>query len=388
MPVWFDATGEFPLFGEVMFRHPIRIWLAALLLPTALSQTGWAIVLHPSGEPTSAPSGIDTDVLGTWGTNASVIAVGPNMILTTRHQLSGVGASVVIAGQSYTVESETIVNQQADLRVATISGPGGRPANLTSYVPLYSRRQERLAEVVILGAGRIRGQTLTDTDSQPYGYQWSSLRDSLWGTNVVSETGTITSSGFTSEVIDAYFDAPGSAGATPYEATLALFDSGGGWFIEDRGTWKLAGLNAYLPDYRDHPNESWFSPPERLSAIRVSSYSNEIAAALQNWAVPPGDANWDARVDQEDLAILKANYGNTDLLDATWWKQGDFNGDHAVDFADYTLLAKWFGTDWTAGTQVSSTSSSLTAIPEPTALCFLLSGAAILASRRHGRARP
>ncbi len=370
-----------------MFLQRIRIRLAVLLLSVVLTQTGWAIVLHPSGEPTTAPEGIDLNVLGTWASNASVIAVGPNMILTTRHQLSGVGADVVIAGQSYTVESETVVNQQVDLRVATISGPGGQPANLSSYVPLYSRRQERLAEVIILGAGRTRGPTLTDADSEPYGYEWSSLQDHLWGTNIVSGTRTITSSGFTSEVIEADFDAPGSLGATQYEATLALFDSGGGWFIQDRGTWKLAGLNAYLPDYGDHPQESWFSPPERLSAIRVSSYSDEIAAALQNWAVPPGDANWDARVDQEDLAILKANYGNPDLKAATWWRQGDFNGDHAVDFADYALLARWFGTDWTTGTTASSTSSSLTAIPEPASLCFLLTGAAMgLASRRSVRA--
>lgn len=360
-----------------MFPQRIRIWLAVLLLSAVLTQTGWAIVLHPSGEPITAPEGIDLDILGTWESNASVIAIGPNMILTTRHQLSGVGADVVIAGQNYTVESETILSPQVDLRVATISGPGGQPANLTSYIPLYSRRQERLAEVVILGSGRTRGQTLTDSDSEPYGYEWSSLRDHLWGTNIVNGNRFITSSGFTSEVIEAYFDAPGSIGATPYEATLALFDSGGGWLIEDRGTWKLAGLNAYLPDYGDHPLESWFSPPERLSAIRVSSYSDEIAAALQNWAVPPGDANWDARVDQEDLAILKANYGTSDLTATTWWKQGDFNGDQAVDFADYALLATWFGTDWTTPTSVSATNASLTAIPEPATLCFLLAGAAM-----------
>jgi hypothetical protein len=61
--------------------------------------------------------------------------------------------------------------------------------------------------------------------------------------------------------------------------------------------------------------------------------------------VPAGDANLDGVVDWNDFLILKANYG----MPGASWQQGNFDGDSAVDAADYEILAQNINTaGWTA----------------------------------------
>ncbi len=50
--------------------------------------------------------------------------------------------------------------------------------------------------------------------------------------------------------------------------------------------------------------------------------------------LPAGDANLDGKVNDADVAILKANFGKTGKT----WEEGDFNGDGKVDGADAKLL--------------------------------------------------
>jgi hypothetical protein len=359
--------------------------LALLAVVLAIAAPGWGIILHPDGEPAEWPDGLDLNVVGQWGANASAVAIGPNHILTTRHQKGGIGTEVSFDGQVFVVEHETPLGQ-ADIRVARIATPDGGPANLSTCAGLYTSGSERNREFVVVGTGRTRGETILDAWDRPKGYAWSSTRDLLHGTNKVNSLSYGESvSGYTSDLLKADFDGPGAGGATSYEASVADHDSGGGWFIQSDGRWLVAGLSAYTTPHEG--GESWFRPtPDTNSAIRVSSYAQDIAGAIQDWAVPPGDANWDGLVDHNDLETLRANFEAETLLpDSTWWRMGDFNADHAVDFSDYVILANWYGTDWRDGMTSSTQGGSTLLVPEPGVLILLLTAAAPALARRRRR---
>ena len=88
----------------------------------------------------------------------------------------------------------------------------------------------------------------------------------------------------------------------------------------------------------------------------------------------PGDANFDGKVDINDLTIVLAHYGQTGAT----WAQGEFTGDGTVDINDLTIVLAHYND--TAG---SSGAGSPAAVPEPGALALLaaaLAGVAALAS--------
>ena len=82
----------------------------------------------------------------------------------------------------------------------------------------------------------------------------------------------------------------------------------------------------------------------------------------------PGDANENGVIDEEDAAILAANWlKQTGAI----WSEGDFNNDGMVNGADATLMA----TNWHAGVGGSS-------VPEPGMLVLLLGALAVLTVSR------
>ena len=216
-------------------RVLVIITLSWLVLFTA--QTN-AIILHPNYEPDDDWTGRpNNDVIGRWATNASCVAVGPNLVITTRHQGGGVGTTVVFGTNSYTVKE--VINHSADLRLAMLTS-----ANLTEYADINFANNEVDQQFVVGGYGvgngdskRIMGNTL--------GYYWlypDSSPNNLvlrWGTNqsvAIAETET----GYLTQVLVSQFDPQPS---TDYECTYAEHDSGGGWFIQDGNIWKVIGLN-------------------------------------------------------------------------------------------------------------------------------------------------
>ncbi len=85
----------------------------------------------------------------------------------------------------------------------------------------------------------------------------------------------------------------------------------------------------------------------------------------------PGDANYDGRVDQTDLAIVRDAMGQPW---ATEWIHGNFNSDGQVSFADFVILSNHFGqSDAVPGV-----------LPEP-ATAWLLCGWGALALHRRRR---
>ena len=85
-------------------------------------------------------------------------------------------------------------------------------------------------------------------------------------------------------------------------------------------------------------------------------------------APPPGDANLDGLVNEEDASIL-ATYWQT--LSGATWAMGDFNNDGMVNDIDATLMAANWG------------SVANAAVPEPAGMLLIASGLGMLLFRRH-----
>ena len=77
-----------------------------------------------------------------------------------------------------------------------------------------------------------------------------------------------------------------------------------------------------------------------------------------------GDANYDGKVDINDLTIVLANFGQT----GTTWSQGDFNADGKVDINDLTIVLANYGHS------VGVSGAGIAAVPEPGTLALLAAG--------------
>ena len=247
-----------------------------------------AVVLH-TGDDAGVPAAErpPDGVVGRWGTNASAVAIGPNHILTTRHQLGGVGTSVVFGGVTYTVAEETPIGN-ADLRVARVTG-----GSLAQFVALYTGVNEVGQTAVLGGYGQGRGANLDDL-AGTYGYQWDGSGNTTlrFGRNQIDATGTANpepGAPYTSAVIGADFDPRAQLTSAPVEASLAEFDSGGGLFVLDGGVWKVAGIargvehsgrSIFRANVADPDNPGGRDGPDLMDAVRVSTYAAQITAAV------------------------------------------------------------------------------------------------------------
>lgn len=127
-----------------------------------------------------------------------------------------------------------------DLRIFEVYG------DFPAYAPLFTASNEVGKDVVLMGRGRPRGVPVT-LMSQTRGWRWGPIDlKARWGTNKVDSTSTIPSRG---EMLITDFD--DLAGTD--ECHAASGDSGGALFIEDAGTWKLAGI-MYAVDGRYDTN--------------------------------------------------------------------------------------------------------------------------------------
>lgn len=263
-------------------------------------QRASGVILYPEDDASAGsiprPSG---NVVGQWSNNASCVAIRPNYVLTTRHQGGGpaFGTTVTFGGTQYLVADETPV-ADADLRIVRITTLAGQPANLTDFVPVYSGNDNATGQDFTVGGfGRGRGAALTDPTPTPgtYGYAWGAGgNDTLrFGRNTIDAFGAEGPPGvpFTSDVLRADFDRRGGATAVPFEATIAEFDSGSGWFVENGpGNWQVRGISAYVdhhPANVDQPGaqalfashlDASIDAPDTLEAIRLGSYAAFINA--------------------------------------------------------------------------------------------------------------
>jgi len=322
------------------------------------AQPVFGLILHPDGEPnlttwTDRPC---EDVIGRWGYNASCVVIGPNYVITTRHQGGNLNTPVEIGGVTYTISQMWDYNT-ADLRIAKL-----RDANLTNFVGIYGNTDEVGKNIVLSGYGTGRGEPL-QSQGITYGYRWGYPNNSTlrMGTNKIEETeNDSTLEDLTSDIITADFDGLDEGEATIYESTLASYDSGGGWFIKVGNAWKVAGLSRavevhYKEGHDGDQNymlyEAWFrersdsniTHPDYMDAVRISSYAHWIRYTLPE--VLPGDLNGDDCVDFSDFAVFARYWLNRDCQAPNWCLGADFEPDGDVDWADLAELAShWLQT--------------------------------------------
>jgi hypothetical protein len=136
----------------------------------------------------------------------------------------------VYDGVSYTTVAK-YDNPSSDLTVWEVQG------SFTSYAPLYTGGSELGENLMVFGRGTQRGAVVT-VGLEDKGWRWG-VSDGVkrWGQNTVSDI--ISGGSALGQLLVADFN----RGAGDNEAHLSSGDSGGGVFIQDGGTWKLAGIN-------------------------------------------------------------------------------------------------------------------------------------------------
>jgi hypothetical protein len=172
--------------------------------------------------------------------------IAPHHFITAAHlPNANIGDVFIYNGREY--ETINFVKQPGtDLILWEVDG------TFESYAPLYTGSGEAGRPLVVFGRGVDRGDVVTSVSQvmvgrdkgQPVyedvtitnGWKWGAYSyTQRWGENSVHSI--YDNNG--QELLLVYWDADGGAN----EAMLADKDSGGAVFIEDGGTWKLAGIN-------------------------------------------------------------------------------------------------------------------------------------------------
>jgi len=197
-------------------------------------QTAESIVFHGTGDAnhnTTAPTGTYADSGWQWQGDWSLgsgTPISAKHFITAKHFWPSAGTKFVYDGVQYEVEDGYDDDPSSDLRIVEIQGV------FPEWAPLYTGSDEIDLEAVLLGRGYSRGSEVT-IGGESKGWLWDSGGQGTrrWGTNTVSGTAD------GGVLLTFTFD----AGAGGDECTLAIWDSGGGVFIKDGDTWKLAGMN-------------------------------------------------------------------------------------------------------------------------------------------------
>ena len=199
-----------------------------------------AVIFHATGDPshnTNAPTGALTNsgwqLQGRWG-NFLGTPIGPKHFLTSKH-LGGVsvGDPFWFDGVRYDTTA-AFPDSQSDLQIWRICGTFPR------FAPLYTDTNEVAQALVVFGRGTQRGTPVTTSGisgTKTNGWLWGATNYiTRWGQNTVA---AIVEDPNLGDLIQAEFNADGG----PDECHLSTGDSGGAVFLQDGGTWKLAGIN-------------------------------------------------------------------------------------------------------------------------------------------------
>ncbi|MEM8783046.1 MAG: hypothetical protein AAGE65_09355 [Planctomycetota bacterium] len=238
-------------------RLLLSIPVAALIFGVASPASAVVVDANANARSLLTPP---ASVIGTWGNNAAAVAIGPNHVITNRHQdgTSDTPAlrQVVIDGVTYDAVSQTLFDPSGsanwDVRVVEIArADDGQPANLTDFVPIYTRSagESLLGQrVVIAGPGVI------GVNESSAGFDWAAGAGTAnnpsnnfginFGENVLDSANTQTS------VVDGFNGGPGwvldfdnpDFGGLPYEASVGPGDSGAGLLHFRYDQWWLVGL--------------------------------------------------------------------------------------------------------------------------------------------------
>ena len=283
-----------------------RLLLAAIAAHWFQS-TALGVLLLSSGDPaanTTAPTGDLADsgweYQGRFGDFLGT-AIAPHHFITAKH-IGQAGFVFTYRGVDYDIV-ERIDDHWSDLTIWRVSG------TLPAFARLYPREDELGQRLVVIGRGSERGSDVLK-EGALRGWSWGAqTHQERWGENVVSR---ISYGGTEKYFLYAAFDGTGG----PNEAHLSSGDSGGAVFLNDGGTWKLAGINyavegpfyaapsadsrfdGALVDvsgfYRSHDGGRSFYPYSSATPRPSGFYASRISGRRQ-WILSVVDAagDWD-----------------------------------------------------------------------------------------------
>lgn len=261
--------------GFSFFQQRLGCLLAAALLFCSLGETR-AIILFRTGDPaanTAAPTGdlanSGWQFEGTFG-NFLGTPIAPHYFITAQH--IGGAPNFVFHGSTYTLV-RSFDDPSSDLRIWEVA------ETFPIYAPLYTGSSEVGGHIVVIGRGTQRGAARV-VDGEVRGWEWGASDGvQRWGENQVASIMPRESTG---EALYALFDQVG----LPNEAHLSSGDSGGGVFLNDGGTWKLAGINYDVDSFSSGPDGG--GPYNAAMFDERGSYTSSGMLVTGNAPVPSG----------------------------------------------------------------------------------------------------
>ncbi len=221
---------------------------------------------------------------------ASVVHLQHRWFITAHHNTTVTGG-VVFGGITYAVDSNSLI------RLTNSGAFSGSMADLVLFqtttrpplpdVTLRSSQIPNNAPVTMIGDGLNRETDLTywtsdwvktNESSGVYsGYVATGSSGTMrWGTNLVSSRNafaTLTSTNYGFQVT---FD-----GGREGEGHGMLFDSGGGVFYKNAGTWELAGIMVAQEGYNDQPNPTRNAVfGNKTYVVDLSYYRDQILSIM------------------------------------------------------------------------------------------------------------
>jgi hypothetical protein len=161
--------------------------------------------------------------------SALATPIAPNYFVTATHIGNVVGDTMAFDGTTYYIDSATS-DPSADLTIGHVT------TAFPTYAPLYTSTDEVGKSFVVYGLGVDRGDPITvDGAQKGWAFGTADYQES-WGTDTVAS-------------INTDYSSLGPLLVFPFNPTtinsceLAPYDSGGGLFINNAGTWELAGVN-------------------------------------------------------------------------------------------------------------------------------------------------
>ncbi len=214
---------------QIRGRAGAKASLAFLALFTLTSLASGVILYRTDDpaanttEPTGSLAGSGWQYEGNFGSFLGT-AIAPHYFVTAKH-LGTSPTQFSYHGADYAIV-RSVADSDSDLRIFEVEG------TLPVYAPLYARSDEVGQHLIVIGRGTQRGAERV-VNGQLRGWEYGPA-DTVqrWGENEVAR--------IIKGALYVLFDQTG----LPQEGHLSAGDSGGAVFLNDGGTWKLAGINS------------------------------------------------------------------------------------------------------------------------------------------------
>jgi hypothetical protein len=223
-----------------LLRTACFLLIAAFIAP-APPASAIIIINGSEGRNLTAPTGAYANsgwqYLGDWG-GVMGTPVSPHFFLSAKHAgFAGDGLLHSNTGDYSVINA--FYDPNSDLALYQVA------ETFTDFAPLYTGSSETtLGEAVLYGRGTDRGTALLVNGTQK-GWNWGTADfQRSWGTNAVSEIVD-----FGPSLGDLLVFTNDTENGQANEGAVSGWDSGGPVFVNENGTWKLAGINYGVETY-------------------------------------------------------------------------------------------------------------------------------------------